>query len=266
MQREQLASVSAALHAALALRARAGVRWVYPGSAPLTVLAPEVNSTATAPAPEPARHEAPPVARTETLEQIREDMGDCTRCKLHAGRKNLVFGVGNPRARLMFVGEGPGRDEDVQGEPFVGAAGQLLTKIIEAIGLQREDVYICNVVKSRPPNNRNPEPDEIAACLPFLERQIAAVSPAVLVGLGNVAVKTMLATDRGIMRLRGTWQDYRGIPFMPTFHPSYLLRQDPGDTTAKRQVWEDMQKVAERYNEGLPPGEKPARPKTKSGG
>lgn len=161
----------------------------------------------------------------------------------------------------MFIGEGPGRDEDVQGEPFVGAAGQLLTKIIQAIGLEREDVYIANVVKSRPPNNRNPEPEEIAACLPFLERQIAAIGPAVIVGLGNVPVKTLLNTTRGITSIRGQWQTYRGIPFMPTFHPSYLLRQEDDDKTAKRQVWDDMQAVAVRYNEELPAGEKAAKAK-----
>lgn len=207
------------------------------------------------------------VASDETLDDIRRDMGECTRCKLHTSRTRLVFGVGNPRARLMFVGEGPGRDEDLQGEPFVGPAGQLLTKIIEAIGLAREDVYIANAVKSRPPNNRNPEPDEIEACLPFLERQIAAIRPAILVGLGNVPVKTLLNTTRGITGLRGKWQEYRGIPFMPTFHPSYLLRQtQEGDLTAKRQVWEDMQLVAQRYNEGLPSGMKPAKPKTTKSG
>ena len=175
------------------------------------------------PAAAAAKPSALPLAN-ETLDDIRRDLGNCTRCKLHPGRTNLVFGVGNPKARLLFVGEGPGRDEDLQGEPFVGPAGQLLTKIIEAIGLAREDVYIANVVKSRPPNNRNPEPDEIEACLPFLERQIAAIRPAILVGLGNVPVKTLLNTTRGITSLRGKWQEYRGIPFMPTFHPSYLLR------------------------------------------
>ena len=208
--------------------------------------------------PAPVETRSLPVAR-ETLDGIRADLGDCTRCKLHTSRKNIVFGVGNPHARLLFVGEGPGRDEDEQGEPFVGAAGQLLTKIIEAIGLAREDVYIANVVKSRPPNNRNPEPDEIAACLPYLERQIAAIQPAVMVGLGNIAVKT-LATERGIMSMRGKWQEYRGIPFMPTFHPAYLLR-NPDD---KKLVWADMLEVARRYNEDLPEGVKAARPK-KSG-
>jgi len=262
MEKAALQSVSAALHAHLRARARAGVRWVYPGSAPLPEAASDplpLAPAADAPrqAPDPASGRAPD--RAALLAAIRDEMGDCTRCKLHAGRKNLVFGVGNPDARLMFVGEGPGRDEDEQGEPFVGAAGQLLTKIIEAIGLDRSDVYIANVVKSRPPNNRNPEPDEIAACLPFLEKQIDAIGPKVLVALGNVAAKTLLKTDTGIMKLRGSWREYRGIPLMPTFHPAYLLR----NAEDKRLVWEDMLKVADRYNEDLPPGVKPARPKTK---
>ena len=187
-------------------------------------------------------------------------MGDCRRCKLHTSRTNLVFGVGDPHARLMFVGEGPGQDEDEQGEPFVGKAGQLLTRIIEAIGLERSDVYIANVVKSRPPQNRNPEPDEIAACMPFLERQIASIAPAVIVTLGNVPTKALLGVETGIMRMRGNWREYRGIPVMPTFHPAYLLRT-PGD---KRLVWDDMRKVADRYNEDLPPGVKPCRPKSRS--
>ena len=232
----------------LARRARAGVRWVYPGSAAL---------------PEPAAVSLPVVGgnpERETLEQILADLGDCRRCKLHESRRNLVFGVGNPHARLMFVGEGPGQDEDEQGEPFVGKAGQLLTKIIEAIGLERPDVYIANVVKSRPPQNRNPEPDEIAACMPFLERQIASIAPAVIVTLGNVPTKALLQVDTGIMRMRGNWREYRGIPVMPTFHPAYLLRT-PGD---KRLVWDDMLKVADRYNEDLPPGVKPCRPKSRS--
>lgn len=253
MQREELASISAALRAALALRTRTGVRWVYPAQEP--AFAPAAGPAVAVSAPA-----ALPIAR-ESLEQIRADLGACTRCKLHEGRTNIVFGVGNPKARLMFVGEGPGRDEDLQGEPFVGAAGQLLTKIIQAIGLEREDVYIANVVKSRPPNNRNPEPDEIATCLPFLERQIAAIQPAVIVGLGNVPVKTLLNTTRGITSIRGQWQTYRGISFMPTFHPSYLLRQEDDDKTAKRQVWDDMQAVATRYNEDLPAGVKPAKAK-----
>lgn len=238
------------------------MRWVYPAQqpavAPAAVAAPAASARTTLPIAPPAIRVA--MAR-ETLEQIRADLGECTRCKLHDGRKNIVFGVGNPKARLMFIGEGPGRDEDLQGEPFVGPAGQLLTKIIQAIGLEREDVYIANVVKSRPTDNRNPEPDEIAACFPFLERQIAAIQPAILVGLGNVPVKTLLGTTKGITSIRGQWQAYKGIPFMPTFHPSYLLRQEDDDRTAKRQVWDDMQEVALRYNDGLAPGEKPAKAK-----
>lgn len=241
-----------ALHAALARQQRIGVRWAYPGSTPLP-------APAESPRPAQAREEPAAPAR-ETLAVIREDLGDCTRCALSGGRKNIVFGVGNPHARLMFVGEGPGADEDEQGEPFVGKAGQLLDRIIEAIGLSRADVYIANVVKCRPPGNRNPEPAEIAACLPFLERQIASIAPAVLVTLGNVPTKTLLGTTTGIVKMRGLWKEYRGIPLMPTFHPAYLLRT-PGD---KRLVWEDMQQVAARYNENLPPGEKPAILKAKS--
>ena len=196
----------------------------------------------------------------ETLAQIRADLGDCTRCKLHDGRTQIVFGVGNPKARLMFIGEAPGGDEDRQGEPFVGAAGQLLTKIIEAIGLTREDVYITNVVRCRPPANRNPEPDEIDACAPFLERTIASVNPAVLVGLGNVAVKSLLGVDTGIMKMRGSWREYRGIPFMPTLHPAWVLRNE---TEGRRMIWDDIRKVAERYNENLPAGVKPATIKSR---
>ncbi len=241
-------AVAAALEAHLRHRARTGVRWARAGSLPVIEA---VDARESAPEADPGE------SARETLSQIRDEMGDCSRCKLAAGRRNLVFGVGNPDAALMFVGEGPGEDEDRQGEPFVGKAGQLLTRIIEAIGLARDDVYIANVVKSRPPGNRNPEPDEIAACLPFLERQIQAVRPAVLVGLGNIAVKSLLRTTRGIMSLRGNWQEYRGIPFMPTFHPAYLLRT-PGD---KRLVWEDMLQVAERLNAAAKPGQKPASPK-----
>jgi uracil-DNA glycosylase len=181
---------------------------------------------------------APPPA----LDAIRERMGDCTRCKLHSGRTNIVFGVGNPRAKLMFVGEGPGADEDEQGEPFVGRAGQLLTQIIKAMGYARQDVYIANVVKCRPPNNRNPEPDEVATCQPFLLEQIDAISPSVIVALGKFAAQTLLQTETPISRLRGRFHSLRGIDVMPTFHPSYLLR-NPG---AKREVWEDMKQVMRR--------------------
>ena len=164
------------------------------------------------------------------------------RCKLHAGRTNIVFGVGNPDARLMFVGEGPGADEDEQGEPFVGRAGQLLTQIIKAMGLAREDVYIANVVKCRPPGNRNPEPDEIEACSPFLQAQIAAIGPTVIVALGKFAAQTLLQTETPISRLRGQFHSLGGVAVMPTFHPSYLLR----NPAAKREVWEDMKMVMKK--------------------
>jgi DNA polymerase len=175
-----------------------------------------------------------------SLEELRATIGDCQRCKLCSGRTNIVFGVGNPQARLMFVGEGPGRDEDLQGEPFVGRAGQLLTDIItKGIGIKREDVYICNVVKCRPPDNRNPEPDEVAACEPFLKKQIDLVRPEIIVGLGKFAVQTLLQSNVPISKLRGNWHSYHGIKLMPTFHPAYLLR-NPAD---KKLVWEDIKKV-----------------------
>ncbi len=175
----------------------------------------------------------------ETLDDIQKDLGDCHRCKLSKERTNIVFGVGNPKAKLVFVGEGPGNDEDKQGEPFVGRAGQLLTKIIQAMGLQREDVYICNIVKCRPPGNRNPMPDEIETCSPFLERQLMAIKPDFICGLGKFAAQTLLDTTVPISRLKGQFHDYIGIKLMPTYHPAYLLR-NPGK---KRDVWEDMQKL-----------------------
>jgi uracil-DNA glycosylase family 4 len=176
----------------------------------------------------------------DALEAIREDLGPCTRCKLHAlGRKQIVFGVGNPNADLMFVGEAPGADEDIQGEPFVGRAGQLLTKIIEAIGMKREDVYIANVIKCRPPGNRNPEPDEVAQCEPFLFRQIDTIKPKVIVALGKFAAQCLLRTSDPITRLRGREYKYRDAILMPTYHPAYLLRTP----SAKREVWEDMKRV-----------------------
>jgi uracil-DNA glycosylase len=173
------------------------------------------------------------------LLSLREQVGECVRCQLASGRKSLVFGVGNPDADLMFVGEGPGADEDVQGEPFVGKAGQLLTKMIEAMGFARSDVYIANVVKCRPPGNRNPEPEEIAACEGFLKAQIAAIKPKVIVALGKFAVQTLLADQSPISRLRGHWREYQGVPLMPTFHPAYLLRS-PDE---KKKAWEDLQLV-----------------------
>ena len=181
--------------------------------------------------------EAPDAATA--LRLIREDIGDCTRCGLCRNRTNVVFGVGNSAARLMFVGEGPGADEDLKGEPFVGRAGQLLTKIIESMGMEREDVYIANVVKCRPPENRTPLPDEIATCSPFLFQQILAIRPRVIVCLGTPATQTLLGTRDTITRLRGTFHEIDGIRVMPTFHPAYLLR----NPAAKRDVWGDMKKV-----------------------
>ncbi len=178
-------------------------------------------------------------AVAEDLQTIREDLGDCRRCKLAATRRNIVFGMGNPRADLMFVGEAPGADEDEQGLPFVGRAGQLLTKIIQAIDMRREDVYICNILKCRPPQNRNPEGDEIAACQPFLFRQIAVVRPRVICALGTFGAQTLLGTKEPISRLRGQFIDFHGAKFIATFHPAYLLR-NPNE---KRKVWEDVQKI-----------------------
>jgi DNA polymerase len=179
----------------------------------------------------------------ESLEDVRADLGDCRRCKLAAGRKQIVFGKGNASAKLVFVGEGPGFDEDQQGEPFVGAAGQLLTRIIDAIKLSREQVYICNIIKCRPPGNRNPELDEINSCLPFLERQLAAIQPDFICALGKVAAQTLLRSDVPISRLRGRFYDYKGIKLLPTYHPAYLLR----NPEKKREVWEDMKLLMKEY-------------------
>ncbi len=181
-----------------------------------------------------------PLTTVDALAAVRAEIGDCTRCKLHTlGRTQVVFGVGNPNADLMFVGEAPGADEDVQGVPFVGRAGQLLTKIIEAIGMTREDVYIANVIKCRPPQNRNPEPDEVETCEPFLFRQIDIIHPKVIVALGKFGAQTLLRTLDPISRLRGRVFDYRGAKLIPTFHPAYLLR----NPSSKREVWEDMKLV-----------------------
>lgn len=175
----------------------------------------------------------------DTLLRIREDLGDCKRCKLHKARHTIVFGDGNPKAQLVFVGEGPGADEDAQGLPFVGRAGKLLTQMIEAMGLQRKDVYICNVVKCRPPENRQPERDEVAECSPFLFRQIDTIAPKVIVCLGSTAAQTILQTNRGISHFRGEWLEFRGRKLIATYHPAYLLR----NPAAKSEVWRDLQKV-----------------------
>lgn len=180
--------------------------------------------------------------RAETLDEIRADLGDCQRCPLGHTRTNIVFGSGNPKASLVFVGEGPGRREDEQGEPFVGEAGLLLNRVLFAMGLEREDVYICNVIKCRPPQNRNPEADEISACEPFLKRQLDAINPDVLVALGKFAAQTLLEDKTPISKLRGEWRSYNGIDLMPTFHPAYLLR----NPAHKRELWQDMKQVMRR--------------------
>jgi len=189
----------------------------------------------------------------EVLARIREEIGDCTRCKLHTlGRTQIVFGVGNPSADLMFVGEAPGADEDIQGIPFVGKAGQLLTRMIEAMGFTRDEIYIANVLKCRPPGNRNPEPDEIATCEPFLFQQLASVEPKVVIALGAFAARTLLKTDAPISRLRGRVFDYRGAKLIPTFHPSYLLRSPAN----KREAWDDLKlalSILGRPVPGTPP-------------
>jgi uracil-DNA glycosylase family 4 len=189
------------------------------------------------------------------LQMLREEIGDCQRCKLAGGRTNIVYGVGNPDADLVFVGEAPGADEDARGEPFVGKAGQLLTKMIEAMGYRRQDVYICNVLKCRPPGNRNPEPDEVASCEPFLKRQLAALRPRMIVALGKFAVQCLLRDDAPISRLRGNFRSYEGIPLMPTFHPAYLLR----DPSKKKPAWEDLKAVnAALARVGINPPNPPA--------
>jgi DNA polymerase len=180
---------------------------------------------------------------TETLETIHTDLGDCRRCKLARGRNRIVFGDGNAKAKLMFIGEGPGVEEDRQGKPFVGAAGQLLARIIKAIKLSRDQVYICNIIKCRPPGNRNPESDEIKICFPFLVRQIAAIQPDFIIALGTFAAQTLLGTAKPISRLRGRFHEYQGIKVVPTYHPAYLLR----NPDKKRDVWEDMKMLMKEY-------------------
>ncbi len=247
-----------------------GANWIFADRAQLAAAAapavvsaapaaPAVVSAAPAPAavPMPSRPAAPagewtkveltppaaaapaPALERKALDEIRVELGDCKRCKLCGTRKQIVFGVGNPRAELVFVGEGPGADEDAQGIPFVGKAGQLLTKMIEAMGFSRDDVYICNVVKCRPPNNRNPEPDEIDACEPFLQAQLRSIQPKVIVALGKFAAQTLLRDPAPISRLRGSWREYCGIKLMPTFHPAYLLRSPE----EKKHAWADLKQV-----------------------
>lgn len=187
-----------------------------------------------------AQNSKPKTQNSKLLEELRSDIGDCQRCKLGKTRTNLVFGIGNPDAKILFVGEGPGKDEDIQGEPFVGRAGQLLTDIItKGMKMQREDVYICNVVKCRPPENRNPEPDEVDSCEGFLIKQLEIIKPEVIVALGTFAAHTLLKTELPISQLRGRFHDYRGTKLMPTYHPAYLLR----NPEMKKEVWEDIKMV-----------------------
>lgn len=204
------------------------------GEALITAAEQPLPAAETTPEPLPILQDKP-----AALKAIREDIGDCTRCRLHKGRTNLVFGVGNPNAELMFVGEGPGADEDAQGEPFVGRAGQLLNNMISAMGLKREDVYIANVVKCRPPGNRTPEKDECDICSPFLLRQVDVIKPKVIVALGAVAAKTLLALNDSMANLRGRWYDFRGARLAVTYHPAYLLR----DPRQKKEAWKDLQMV-----------------------
>lgn len=192
-----------------------------------------------------ARKTHPPSVVRETLEAIRADLGECERCPLHRNRTHIVFGVGDPNADLMFVGEGPGHEEDRQGLPFVGLAGQLLTKIIHAIDRTREDVYITNVVKCRPPRNRDPEPEEVETCRPFLDRQIDSIRPKVICALGRVSALNLLSTDEGITRIRGRIFPYRGAKLVPTYHPAYLLR----NPAKKRETWEDMKLIRRLLDE-----------------
>ncbi len=197
-----------------------------------------------APLVEPTQKSAEAVGNAMSLEEVRADLGDCQRCRLCEKRKQIVFGEGAADARVVFVGEGPGEEEDKSGRPFVGRAGELLTKMIEAVGWRREDVYICNIVKCRPPGNRDPQPDEVASCQPFLERQIRAIAPIAIVTLGKPAISTLLGRTVAITKLRGQWQEFQGIAVMPTYHPAYLLRNYTRET--RQAVWDDLRAVRER--------------------
>jgi DNA polymerase len=213
---------------------------VEPVDSPV-VISPEINDQTTTSAS---------LDPTSALRMVREDLGDCTRCRLHKlGRKQIVFGVGNPRAELMFIGEAPGADEDEQGEPFVGRAGQLLKNMItKGMGLRREDVYIANIIKCRPPNNRTPERDECETCSPFLMRQIEVIRPKVIVALGSVAAKTLLAINASMSELRGRWYEFRGAKLAVTYHPAFLLR----DPRQKKEAWKDLQMVMKELGLSIP--------------
>ena len=231
MDRDDLRSLVAGFRAHLEARGRSGLLGV---PAAISVKRPPPPHLPRADAGEERRKVGAP-----GLVAVREELGDCQRCRLKDGRKQIVFGVGNPEAELVFVGEAPGADEDRLGEPFVGAAGQLLDKMIEAMGFRRQDVYICNVIKCRPPENRNPEPDEVASCEPFLKKQLAVLRPRLIVTLGKFAAHCLLRIDTPITRLRGNWKSYEGIQLMPTYHPAFLLR----DPSRKRECWNDLQQV-----------------------
>ena len=243
--RDELATLVTSLRRHLQRQERVGIRFLFPGEALQTNSVMADGTNLLSGTESDLFSDSSATYKAETLEELREAIGDCRRCKLWSGRTHLVFGVGNPKAKLMFIGEGPGRDEDMQGEPFVGRAGQLLTDIItKGMGLKREDVYIANVVKCRPPENRNPEPDEVASCEPFLKKQIDLVRPEIIIALGKFAVQTLLQSKVPITKLRGNWHSYHGIKLMPTFHPAYLLR-NPAD---KKLVWEDIKKVIKEMN------------------
>lgn len=246
---DELAALTTTLRRHLQRRERAGIRTLAKGKPPAVKPPPAEESSLLRGMPNDFFADNSKPLQAKSLEELRAAIGDCQRCKLCSGRTHLVFGVGNPKAKLMFVGEGPGRDEDLQGEPFVGRAGQLLTDIItKGMGLKREDVYIANVVKCRPPENRNPEPDEVAACEPFLKKQIDLIRPKIIVGLGKFAVQTLLQSKVPITKVRGNWHSYHGIKLMPTFHPAYLLR-NPAD---KKLVWEDIKKVIKELRDENP--------------
>ncbi len=272
--RQELSNLVSAIKEHLRWRKRHGVGWVSGapspryGKAPAPQEAPAAAPAVERPAPEPPRQPPPPrepapkPARQPLqrsldvppdprpprpqeeppppdLSQVREHLGECKRCRLWRDRSNIVFGQGAPEADLMFIGEAPGHEEDKRGEAFVGAAGQLLTKMIKAMGLERDGVYIANIIKCRPPRNRDPAPDEIAACEVFLKQQIDAIKPGIIVTLGAFAARTLLQRDAGIGRMRGKWHAYHGVPLMPTFHPAYLLR----NPDAKRPAWSDLKMV-----------------------
>ncbi len=253
--RRELARIAMSLRGHLDWQEAEGARTILAdrraGAVPARSPAPASAERTGSPEPQQVRGSAPATVylpTAVTLDELRRELADCKRCKLCSGRTNIVFGTGNPLAELVFVGEGPGEEEDKQGVPFVGRAGQLLTKMIEAMGYGRDDVYICNVVKCRPPNNRNPEPDEIAACEPFLKAQLRMIHPKVIVALGKFATQTLLRDTTAISRLRGRWREYEGVPLMPTFHPAYLLRS-PGE---KKLAWSDLQQVMKKLGKSPP--------------